>query len=311
MPCYSPLTAYYSRFLNPTGKRSLVFNVRLAIDDKKVPLPCGQCIGCRLERSRQWAIRCVHEASLYERNSFITLTYDDKYLPKDKSLKKEHFQRFMKRLRKRFGPNIRYFACGEYGEKKDRPHYHACLFNLDFRDKELFKVINGNPVYKSKELSKVWRYGFSSIGSLTFESAAYVARYITKKISTTGKNALLGLLHYDTIDPNTGEILQERLPEFTLMSRRPGVGKPWLDKYMSDIYPDDFVVLRNKKLRPPKYYDSLLARTQPFDHDDIKERRVQNAIKHQENNTAQRLYVREQLQLEKFKQLIRTYENET
>lgn len=309
MPCYSPLTAYYSRFLNPTGKRSLVFNVREAIDDKKLNVPCGQCIGCRLERSRMWAIRITHEASLYENNCFITLTYDEKNLPKNKSLSKSPFQKFMKRLRKKFGPNIRYFYCGEYGEKYKRPHFHACLFNIDFTDKVLFKRVNDNNVYTSEVLEKLWGSGFCSIGELTFESAAYVARYITKKI--TGKDELLKLLNYTDIDPNTGEILTERLPEFADMSRRPGIGRNWYEKFSTDVYPGDYVVLRNKKMKPPKYYDSLLAREDPFEHDNIKERRSTNGLKHAHNNSAQRLHVRETLQLEKFKRLIRTYENDT
>lgn len=308
MPCYSPLTAYYGRFVNPTGKRSLVFNLREAQDDKKIPLACGQCIGCKLERSRQWAIRITHEASLYRKNnSFITLTYNNENLPKNKSLNPRHFQLFMKRLRKTFGPKIRFYACGEYGEKLGRPHFHACLFNLDFPDKKLYKMVNENPIFTSEALSKIWRFGFCSIGELTFESAAYVARYVTKKIS--GPQALQDF-HYMDID-HKGEILAERMPEFALMSRRPGVGKPWLDKFKTDVYPHDFVVLRNKKLRPPKYYDSLLAREDPFVHDNLKERRTENAIKHSENNTAQRLYDREHIQLQKFQRLLRNYENDT
>lgn len=308
MPCYSPLTAYYGRFLNPTGKRSLVFNVREALDDKKVPLACGQCIGCKLERSRQWAIRITHEASLYgKNNSFITLTYNQQNLPKNKSLTPRHFQLFMKRLRKKFGPNIRFYACGEYGEQLGRPHFHACLFNLDFPDKKLHKQVNGNPIYTSEALSKIWRFGFCSIGELTFESAAYVARYVTKKIS--GPQSLIDN-HYMDVD-HKGEILAERIPEFAVMSRRPGVGKPWLDKFKTDVFPADFVVLRNKKLRPPKYYDNLLEKSHPFVHDDIKERRTSNAIKHASNNSAQRLAVRETIQLEKFKRLLRNFENDT
>lgn len=305
MPCYSPLTGYYSRYLNPTGKRSIVFNIREAQDDNPVPLPCGQCIGCRLERSRQWAIRCVHEASLYLHNSFITLTYDQQNLPEDKSLNKTHFQLFMKRLRKKYGPNIRYFHCGEYGEKFSRPHYHACLFNFDFRDKKLYKCVNDINLYTSESLSELWPLGFSTIGDVTFESAAYVARYITKKI--TGPHALD---HYTKYDKNTGEVIEDRIPEYTTMSRRPGIGRPWLEKFLTDVYPDDFVVLRSKKLRPPKYYDAVFASKLPFEHDDIKERRQTTAKKHAPNNTRERLRVREILQTEKIKTLKRNFEND-
>ena len=104
MACYYPLKGYRARAVNPkTGKRSIVFDSSLGFMDMPVEFACGQCIGCRIERSRQWAIRCVHEAQLYEANCFITLTYAPEHLPKNGSLVLEHFQKFMKRLRKRVG----------------------------------------------------------------------------------------------------------------------------------------------------------------------------------------------------------------
>ena len=151
-------------------------------------VPCGQCIGCRLERSRQWAIRCVHEASLHTDNCFITLTYSPDCLPSDGSLNHDDFQKFFKRLRKHIAPKkIRYYMCGEYGEdlqqpsKLGRPHFHACLFGLDFDDKQLYIVRDDVKLYTSATLEKIWGKGFVTIGDVTFESAAYVARYIAKK----------------------------------------------------------------------------------------------------------------------------------
>lgn len=306
MPCYSPLKGYYSKKLNPTGKRSIVFDPRQGIDDKALDLPCGQCIGCRLERSRQWAIRCVHEASLYEKNSFITLTYSPEHLPKDGSLQLHHFQRFMKRLRKSEGPNIRFFHCGEYGEKYQRPHYHACLFNYDFNDKKLLRDQDNIKLYTSEKLAKLWPLGFSTIGDVTFESAAYVARYVTKKI--IGPQAVH---HYNNIDYKTGEIIQERKPEYVTMSRRPGIGRPWLDRYISDVYPDDFVILRGAKIKPPKFYDSVLQKRMPYEHDDIKERRNENARLKAFDNTPDRLAVKEFIKKTQITTLKRKYENET
>ena len=131
MACYQPLKGYYSKSRNPNGKRNVVFNPQMGYRDRPVTVPCGQCIGCRLERSRQWAIRCYHEASMYERNSFVTLTYDDESLPLGGTLVFRDFQLFMKRLRKQYGAGIRFYACGEYGEKFGRPHYHVCLFNFE------------------------------------------------------------------------------------------------------------------------------------------------------------------------------------
>lgn len=306
MPCYHPLLGYRSLSINPSGKRSIVFNKNQGFADMPVELPCGQCIGCRLDRSRQWAIRCVHEASLYENNCFITLTYNDENLPKDNSLCVEHFQLFMKKLRKKYGKGIRYFHCGEYGENFGRPHYHACIFNFSFRDKKVLKTLqDGTKYYVSEQLNELWEYGFTMIGDVTFESAAYVARYITKKI--TGKNAFE---HYNKINYETGEIIAERRPEYVTMSRKPGIGKPWLDKFSKDVYPEDYIVLRGKKLKPPKYYNSQYEKVYPSDYEKIKNRRIVNAKKHSYNNTRDRLTVRETIQKYKFNLLKRNYENE-
>jgi len=304
MTCYHPLKGWKSRELTSKGKRKVVFQLSQGYQDMPMEVPCGQCIGCRLERSRQWAIRCSHEASLHQNNCFITLTYDNKHLPKSGSLTKTHFQKFMKRLRKKFGKGVRYYQCGEYGEQFHRPHYHACLFNFDFPDKTLWKQVRGNKLYHSPILQKIWGKGFCSIGEVTFESAAYVARYITKKI-----NGDLAEDHYSYVNAY-GEI-KSRQPEYTTMSRKPGIGKNWLEKYITDVYPSDFVVMRNKKMRPPRYYDSLYEIKYPEFLKKIKNARKREGLKHSDNNTYERLKVREEVQLSKFKQLKRSYENET
>ena len=236
MPCYSPLQAWRSRQTNPSGKRGMVFSPEKALaPDDPMDIACGQCIGCRLERSRQWAVRCVHEASLYEDNCFITLTFDDENLNKREnplSVDVSDFQKFMKRLRKKYGKGIRFFHCGEYGDLYGRPHYHACLFNHDFDDRRLYSVRDDVRLYTSESLQELWPFGFSSVGDVTFDSAAYVARYIMKKIN--GENAWH---HYSEIDFDTGEIINQRKPEYTTMSRRPGIGKGWYEKFKNDLYP--------------------------------------------------------------------------
>lgn len=314
MPCLHLLKGYRSRTVNPSGKRSIVFNPSEGFKDMPVDVPCGQCIECRLDRSREWAIRCVHEASLHEANSFVTLTYNDEHLPKDKSLVKAHMQKFFKRLRWKFAEkhnndlgieqkNIRYYYCGEYGEKNDRPHYHACLFNCHFPDKTLWRTINGNRLYLSKTLSELWPFGFSTIGDVTFESAAYVARYITKKV--TGKPALY---HYTDFD-SKGEIRSERLPEYTNMSKRPAIAKEWYAKFKADVYPYDFVVINEKKLKPPRYYDKLYDHHEPGEMAKTKGKRKEQAKKHAPNNTPDRIEIREECKLEKFSRLKRSYES--
>lgn len=311
MPCFDPRKGWRSKDRNPSGKRGIVFNRAYALVDQPVTIPCGQCIGCRLERSRIWAIRCVHEASLHESNCFITLTYSPENLPADGSLKVKHFQDFMKRLRKRYSDRkIRFFHCGEYGERGGRPHYHALLFNFDFPDKVYDrKTPQGHPVFVSKALEELWPLGISEIGSVTFESAAYVARYITKKV--TGPRAEE---HYTTIDRVTGEILAERSPEYVTMSRRPGIGRDWYEKFKSDVYPSDSLVVdRGDKMvqvNPPKFYNSLFEKEQPEEYAKIKARRQVDAKDHVENQTWDRLKVREEIQLAKMDQLERKYEHE-
>lgn len=304
MPCFNPLEGYRSKTVTKNGKRKIVFNTQDGFVDLPVKVPCGQCIGCRLERSRQWAIRCVHEASLYSSNCFITLTYNDHNLPVGGSLVLDDFQRFMKRLRKKFGDGIRFFHCGEYGEKFKRPHYHACIFNLDFPDKKLVYKRLGHNIYSSVILSELWPYGFHEIGDVTFESAAYVARYIMKKVN--GKKADM---HYTSIDYNTGEYVDLK-PEYVTMSRRPGLGSKWFDKFSTDVFPSDFIVLNEKKMRPPKYYDYLYDIAMPDDLRKVKVRREKYAKLFDKNNTSDRLKVREAVLASKIKNLKRGYEND-
>lgn len=321
MPCYHPIQGFRARTANPSGKYSIVFNPRLGYIDLPVTVPCGQCIGCRLERSRQWAIRCVHEASMHEKNCFITLTYSPKELPKNGSLVLEDFQNFMKKLRKQYGPGIRFFHCGEYGEENARPHYHACIFGLDFKEtietvgkdgkkciEYLYEEVegrNGQKYYVSKSLSKLWDKGIHRIGDLTFESAAYVARYVTKKV--TGPSAKE---HYQSLNLETG-VISEIKPEYVTMSRRPGIGKGWFEKYHSDVYPDDFVVIRGIPVKPPKYYDKQYEILDSDLHHDIKLQRRLNNKKYESNQTPERLEVREALQNERFKILKRGLENDS
>jgi hypothetical protein len=305
MPCYSPLTAYRAKTTGESGKRALVFNPNAGYRDRPVQIPCGQCVGCRLEKSRQWAIRCVHEATEHERNCFITLTYSPENLPKDHSLDKTHFQKFMKRLRKLEnrpeGDGIRFYACGEYGELRNRPHYHAILFNHDFEDKTLWSKKNGNLLFRSETLERLWPYGFASIGNVTFESAAYVARYCMKKI--TGEKAED---EYKILDKETGEIYEIQ-PEFALMSRRPGIGKTWYEKYRKDT-DKDFITVNKQKCGIPRYYDTLREKLDEKSLEEIKWKRREKAAKNKEENKPERLRQKETVKKEQTKLLIRSIE---
>lgn len=265
MPCYHPMIAYRSRSgKSESGAWPVTFKPSEGFTDMPVELPCGQCIGCRLERSRQWAIRCMHEAQMHEENSFITLTFAPEF--EKESLCKRDFQLFMKRLRKAHADiTIRYFHCGEYGSLKQRAHHHACLFGYSFPDRALWSIKKGVKLYVSKELQRLWPFGFSTVGDVTFESAAYVARYVLKKL--TGDRA---------------SEYGDRLPEYTTQSRRPGIGSTWLDKYASDVYPSDQIALKARKLvcRPPKYYDDIYHQTDPVRMEAVKAKRKREQHKH-------------------------------
>ena len=279
MTCYKPIKGWRSRNLSDNGKFYFTQKPSEAFYDLRMEVPCGRCIGCRIQRSQQWAIRCYHEAQLYRQNCFITLTFNEEF--NKKTLTVKDFQLFMKRLRKKYVPknpynkktqkeqydefqrkhSIRFFHCGEYGTvcgrcglseqrcnssriltgctgfTKDigRPHHHACVFNFDFPDKEIWKIKNGIKLYRSRELERLWSdpktgksYGYSTIGEVTFESAAYVARYVLKKF--TSKNEEQVNQHY-----------KGKIPEYITMSRRPGIGKNWFTKFKEGVYPDDFV----------------------------------------------------------------------
>lgn len=268
---------------------------------------CGQCIGCKLEHTRQWAVRCYHEASLYEYNCFLTLTYDDEHLPWDHSLTKIHFVKFMKRFRKRYGhKRIRFYHSGEYGKPTPdndfiaRPHHHAIIFNHDFKDKKYFYEKEGIILYTSDVLDGLWTHGHCSIGDVTFQSAAYVARYVMKKI-----NGDAAAEHYTRTDHITGEQIHIE-PEYSTMSRRPGIGAEWIKKYHADCYPSDSITVRGVQQSLPRYYDDIYQLDFPVEIERIKQARKQSMRKHLKDNTPDRLLVRETVKIEQTKSLIRT-----
>lgn len=282
MACYHPISAWQR------GDGMVVF-AELGDIRRALFLPCGQCVGCRLERSRQWAVRCLHEASLHDANCFLTLTYDDDHLPTSGSLQYSDFQKFLKRVRARFSrARVRYYMCGEYGDITLRPHYHACLFGFNFPDcRRLYRSTGGTPIFSSQLLEDLWPLGHSSVGAVTFESAAYVARYVMKKI--TGQAARD---HYAVVDSSTGEI-SWRSPEFNHMSLKPGIGANWISSFRSDVYPAGEVVVRGKKARAPRYYDEHFKRWDPEGYEAMKFGHELEAKAQVGNNTDARLKVRE------------------
>ena len=328
MPCYKPLRA--GLVDGPEGRRLVFKKVAHAPrNGKGISLPCGRCIGCRVERARQWAVWLMHENEMHEESCFITLTYSPEHLPANKSLSVEACQKFLKRLRARIAPKkIRFFLAGEYGQECEncgknkldcprsgcpqwkpilgRAHYHAILFGWSPPDPVLWKKSKGHDLYMSEMLDDVWGMGNCSFGVVSFDSACYVASYAVKKV--TGNKAAD---HY-----------QGRKPEFVVMSRggktakgkAGGIGYGWMEKYGSDVYPDDEVIVRGHSTRPPRYYDSLLEKKDPDLLEKIKLRREEQAlvlndlvlksgdvVKVAESNNARRLAVRETVAKAKMK----------
>lgn len=357
MPCFHPLDAwqthegeihFYAR--GTSGKKG----ARAPNYRREITLPCGRCIGCRLDRSKQWAVRCLHEAQQHTENAFITLTFETTWLkdedsscphyvgtneksarglstasnlaqeppklrggniasrgavgnprlrpspvpyrlgtrgspsmanPEARGVLTKDISKFIRRLRKT-GVSARFYACGEYGEKLGRPHYHVLLFGHAFtNDRYKWTERQGTPVYRSPTLEKLWPYGNSEIGELTYESCAYVARYVMKKITGTQADN-----HYERTDPDTGERYWLP-PEFNLMSRRPGIGKTWFDQYRTDVYTTDKIWLHDLAVKPPRYYDKLLELVDAYAMDEIRMTRQANT--NTADNTPARLAVRE------------------
>jgi len=230
----------------------------------------------------------MHEASLHEENCFITLTYSDENLPTDESINVKHFQKFMKKLRHKVSPKIiRFIHCGEYGEENRRPHYHAILFNHDFEDKQLCREDPKMPLWTSETLDSLWGYGFTNIGSATFESATYVAKYILKKINGESAHE-----HYSHIT-RYGETVN-LTPEYMTMSRKPGLGFKWWEKFKQDCYPSDFIVINGHKQKPPKYYRRFLEIEDPDTFTQVKKQDSIQAHKTAKDRTHDRLMVIEQ-----------------
>lgn len=268
MTCFHPLEGAKIAFGNDGTSTYVSFKSKDLEHPNRVGtqyVSCGQCLGCRLESSRQWAMRCVAELSQHQTACFLTLTFDNEHLPKNGSVSKEFFCKWIKNLREKIryetaikfkvpgkrkpqlvgGIQIRFFGCGEYGDKRGRPHYHLIVFGFRPYDLEFREITrNGDVLYTSEFIKELWPYGFHTVGEVTFESCAYVARYVTKKYMGKAKDA-----HYGDLEP-----------EFIHMSRRNGIGYDWFQKYHSDVYPYDEFEFRGKTFKPPRYFDQLLKK---------------------------------------------------
>lgn len=282
MVCYTPLDAFYGP-KGDSGKRGLVFSRQASFSGVRMKIPCSQCYGCRLDRSYQTALRCMHEHRTCRNagadSSFVTLTYDDAHLPVDGSLSIDDLQRFMKRLRWKTGEGVRFYACGEYGSTTNRPHYHVLLFNRSFDDKRFYGYAKrGERLYTSEKLRALWPDGNNIIGDVTFDSCAYVARYVVDKI--------------------TGEMADDwyagRQPEFATRSLKPGIGADWYAQYGSQAHELDSVIVNGFEKKMPRYYDKMFEAVDPEAMAAIKEARRRKVLRiPRSENSPDRRRVRE------------------
>lgn len=239
-----------------------------------VEVPCGQCVGCRLQYSREWANRCMLELKYHECAYFVTFTYDDDHIPltyygdvvtgevqTGYTLKKRDIQLFFKRLRKRYpDADIRYYLAGEYGDSTYRPHYHCILYGCDFFDKVYYRSSElGHKYYTSSILTRLWRNGIVVFGDVCWESCAYTARYVMKKLK--GEAASV----YDSFNMES---------PFVLMSRRPAIGRRYYESV--DVFKYDYINIATDsgglKFKPPRYYKRLFEIDDPINFNLLKER---------------------------------------
>lgn len=261
--------------------------VRSGLIKQRQIIPCGKCIGCRLEYSRDWATKGCLEAESYSENWFLTITYDQDHLPEAGelidpktgeelgknpfgTLEPEHMKLFLKRLRMYYErkynhKGIRYMMCGEYGDEGSRPHYHAIMYNLPLKE-IIFHEYNENheALYRCPELEKIWGKGLIVAANVNWNTCAYVARYITKKVGLPTEQQ-----YYDCLGVK---------PEFFRMSRKPGIGRTYFEAHKNEIYKKDCLTITKygggkMKVKPPKYYDKLYDSINKKEFEELKAKR--------------------------------------
>lgn len=226
--------------------------------DHIIPLPCGKCLACKINYARNWAARCVLEASMHKENWFLTLTYDDAhYKDIDFSNTKKEMSDFMKRLRNELGDGIKFFGCGEFGSNTKRFHMHLILFNCEIPDVKCLGKAPSGYYFSSDLINKIWEKGHTLLGEVTYSSCNYVARYCVKKV-------------YGEDHPG----------EFVHMSRRPGIGYSFFLENYQKIYKDDRIYFNfgnSLYQSPSRFFDKLYMSIDPVHFQEVKDKRISNA----------------------------------
>lgn len=304
MSCFRPVTAW-----KPLDGGALVFSERK--NCREIKIRCLGCIGCRADHREAWALRNYCESKMWDHSYFLTPTYAPDHLPMHGSLVPSHMSDFIRALRRpsRLGA-LRYFFCGEYGDRFGRPHYHALIFGPEIPDlRKVNSVYAKADVFRSELVSAAWPHGDVVIGRMSYSAARYVAGYVNKKVRGKAADE-----HYSRVDDATGEIVQIE-PEFVRMSlgrgssARPGlggIGLPWLRKYWKDIYATghDAIIVDGSKKPVPRYFadqmDAILGAESVL-MDDVEYRRQKAAEQRADDNSPERLAVREQVAMARVK----------
>lgn len=273
---------------------------------KKTVIPCRKCIGCRIDYSRDWANRGYLESKKSPNsNYFVTLTYDDEHLPKKDEittskgitykndgtwngcLEPKHLKKFIHDIRQHYYrkngyKGIKYLACGEYGTENGRPHYHVILFNcpLDADDFYAPRLIDGEYYHQNKLIEKYWKRGISNVGTATWNTIAYVARYVTKK------------LYGDNAEDSRAQ--KGQIAEFIRVSN--GIGRDYWEENKEKILQTDSITIRNAKgihqTKPPRYFTRLLKAQNPEVYEELKAKRERDNEMMQKAKDTQHSYGR-------------------
>lgn len=301
MGCNFPLKGWQSAQRTESGKRGFTTDRASALVDLPMEVPCGQCIGCRVDKAQEWATRLEAERTFHRDARFLTVTYSDEHLPEGCTLVPADLKRFIERLRHWAdvhldGQKLRFYGCGEYGDDPmvaldgfplGRPHYHIIVYGIAFPDEKVAEQsAAGEKQFSSKILDDLWGKGRTRVGLVTRDSCGYVAGYATKKI--TGD---IAVSHYQQFDLRTGVVYPVE-PEFARMSRRPGIGRRFVEEYQSDVYPTDHVVQRGKPRKVPRYFDKVLEQSRPEVLEGVKRKRVARAKAKAHDNTFERREVK-------------------
>lgn len=274
MPCFRPVTCW-----QPLDGGAISFSERK--DHREIQIPCGQCIGCRINRQQMWAFRALAEASLHPSNWFLTLTYSNENLPAHGALQHRDWQLFAKRVRKSLGP-FRYLMCGEYGPQTLRPHYHALLFGLELPDAKPSGLRRGHTVFKSEALHRNWGLGLIELGSVSPMSARYCAGYVLKDTRQPSR-----------VIEDTGEIVTLPAP-YGRMSLKPGLGDAWIRRYYPEVFAHGACFSQDKRYRIPDRFKHILDGIDPVAYETLQADAVGQATI-SPDNSPERLAVRELL----------------